>query len=191
LVPSPYPLPRGERGIGTLYPIGSEAGIPRVSLSPIGGEGRVRGQVCERPSQYARRLRRSQTDAERKLWSRLRDRRLYGVRFRRQHPIGPFIADFCCTEAKLVIELDGGQHAMQKQSDAERAVFLEGQGYRVLRFWDNEALTNPEGVLQRIVEALGPSPCPLPAGERGLGRPIRMKPSPQRGEGRVRGCERG
>jgi len=159
--PSPYPLPKGERESFTLF--------------PIGGEGRVRGQVCERPSQYARRLRRSQTDAERKLWSRLRDRRLAGTRFRRQHPIGPYIADFCRTEGKLVVELDGGQHALQKRSDAERTAFLAGQGYRVIRFWDNEALTSTEGVLLRIIEALGvkgtfPSPCPLPRGERVPGR---------------------
>jgi len=92
---------------------------------------------------------------ERKLWSRLRDRRLCGARFRRQHPIGPFIADFCCTETKLVVELDGGQHGLQKRSDAERTAFLAGQGYRVIRFWDNEALTNTESVLLRIIEALG------------------------------------
>jgi len=111
----------------------------------------VRGQVCERPSQYARRLRRSQTDAERKLWSRLRDRRLCGARFRRQHPIGSYIADFCCTEARLVIELDGGQHALRKQEDQKRTEYIESQGYRVIRFWDNEALANTEGILVRIV----------------------------------------
>ena len=115
----------------------------------------MRGQVQEHLRRYARRLRRDQTDAERKLWSRLRDRRLYGARFRRQHPIGPFIADFCCTTAKLIVELDGGQHALQKRSDAERTAFLAGQGYRLIRFWDNEALTNTEGVLLRIIEALG------------------------------------
>jgi very-short-patch-repair endonuclease len=189
----------------SLSPIGGGVGSIRVPLSPIGGEGRVRGQVRERPRQYARRLRRTQTEAERKLWLRLRDRGLGGVKFRRQHPIGPFITDFCCTEAKLVVELDGGQHALQKRSDAERTALLEGQGYRVFRFWDNDVVTNTEGVLLRIVEALGakgtsPSPYPLPKGERdserpipegerGSERPIRMKPSPQRGEGRVRGPE--
>jgi adenine-specific DNA-methyltransferase len=189
--PSPFPLPRGERdSVYTLSPRGERDSV--YTLSPIGGEGRVRGQVHEHLRRYARRLRRDQTDAERKLWSRLRDRRLFGARFRRQHPIGPFIADFCCTEAKLAIELDGGQHAVQKRSDAERTAFLEGQGYRVIRFWDNEALANTEGVLLRIVEALGvkgpsPSPYPLPKGEREIERPIRMKPSPQPGEGRVRG----
>ena len=167
--PSPYPLPKGARdSFTTIFP---RAERVLDTLSPIGGEGRVRGQVCERPSHYARRLRRSQTDAERKLWSRLRERRLCGTRFRRQHPIGPFIADFCCTEAKLVIELDGGQHALITRSDSERTAFLARQGYRVIRFWDSEPLSNTEGVLLRISEALGvegpsPSPCPLPEGER-------------------------
>jgi len=112
----------------------------------------VRGQVREHLRRYARRLRRDQTDAERRLWSRLRDRRLVGARFCRQHPIGPFIADFCCTEAKLVVELDGGQHALRLAEDQVRTKYLESQGYVVIRFWDNEVLTNTEGVLQRIVE---------------------------------------
>ena len=204
--PSPYPLPGGERGsegprpspsFPSTYPLPMgerDSDGPRVTdaLSPMGGEGGVRGQVREHLRRYARRLRRDQTDAERKVWSRLRDRRLCGARFRRQHPIGPFIAEFCRTESRLVIELDGGQHASQKRSDAERTAFLEGQGYRVLRFWDNDVLTNTEGVLHRIVEALSikgssPLPYPLPNGERDSGRPIRMKPSPQRGEGGVRG----
>ena len=129
------------------------------------------GQVREHLRRYARRLRREETDAERKLWSRLRDRRLCGVRFRRQHPIGPFIADFCCTEAELIIELDGGQHALQQNADRVRTEFLESQGYAVLRFWDNDIFTNIDGIRQRIVEALGvggprPSPCPPPRGER-------------------------
>jgi very-short-patch-repair endonuclease len=79
--------------------------IALTSLSPIGGEGRVRGQVCEEREPYARNLRRSQTNAERKLWSLLRDRRLAGFKFRRQHPVGPFVVDFCCTEAKVIVEL--------------------------------------------------------------------------------------
>jgi very-short-patch-repair endonuclease len=155
-----------------LSPIGAGVGILNEPLSPIGGESRVRGQVCERPRQYARRLRRSQTDAERTLWLRLRDPRLTEFKFRRQHPIGPFVADFCCTEAKVVVELDGGQHARQRRSDATRTAFLEAQGYRVLRFWDSVVLSKIEGVLERIAEALRrresrPSPYPLPRGERG------------------------
>ena len=162
---------------------GSSHGI----LSPIGGEGRVRGQVSERPKRYARDLRQSQTDAEKKLWWRLRDRRLTEFKFRRQHPIGPFVADFCCTEAKLVIELDGCQHTVQRSSDAARTEFLEAQGYRVLRFWNNEILTNTDGVVQRVALALRvnhrPSPCPLPRGERDNEQgPPPMNPSPPSGE---------
>ncbi len=131
--------------------------------SPLWGEGRVRG---------ARSLRNRQTDAEQRLWTRLRDRRLLGFKFRRQHPIGRYIADFRCAEAKLVIELDGGQHAIGRTRGAERTASLETQGYRVVRFWDNDVFQNLEGVLQRIVEALDPHPSPtphpspLPKGER-------------------------
>jgi very-short-patch-repair endonuclease len=173
--PSPCPLPKGERdSFSFLSP--SEERDSIYTLSPIGGEGRVRGQVRERLRRYARRLRREQTDAERKLWSRLRDRRLCGARFRRQHPIGPFIADFCCTEAKLVIELDGGQHALRLREDQVRTKFLESQGYAVVRFWDNDVLTNIEGILERMAESIRsagsrPSPCPLPKGERVQRRP--------------------
>jgi very-short-patch-repair endonuclease len=111
----------------------------------------------------ARRLRRQQTDAESQLWARLRARQLCGAKFRRQHAIGPFIADFCTVERGLVIELDGGQHATQAQADQRRSVYLERSGYRVLRFWDNEVLMNMEAVLQRIFQALNdPHPCPLP-----------------------------
>jgi very-short-patch-repair endonuclease len=111
----------------------------------------------------ARRLRREQTDAESKLWARLRDRQLCNAKFRRQHAIGPFIADFCAVEHGLVIELDGGQHATQSQADQRRSTYLERSGYRVLRFWDNEVLMNMEAVLERIFQVLNdPHPCPLP-----------------------------
>src|SRR5206468_3735306 len=114
---------------------------------------------------YARSLRRSQTDAEQKMWSLLRDRRLAGFKFRRQRPIGPCIVDFCCVEPRLVIELDGGHHASSRSADAARNRILEGQGYRVLRFWNNEVLGNTSGVLQRIVEALAaPHPTLSPPG---------------------------
>ena len=111
----------------------------------------------------SRRLRREQTDAESKLWARLRDRQLCNAKFRRQHAIGPFIADFCAVERGLVIELDGGQHATQAQVDQRRSAYLERSGYRVLRFWDNEVLMNMEAVLERIFQVLNdPHPCPLP-----------------------------
>jgi very-short-patch-repair endonuclease len=117
----------------------------------------------------ARRLRRDQTDAERKLWFRLRDRRLRGLKFRRQVTIGPYIVDFCCESARLIVELDGGQHAIQQQQDAKRTETLEAQGYLVLRFWNNDVVQNMDGVLQSILDtlrAVPPHPNPLPDGER-------------------------
>ena len=149
--------------------------------SPLWREGRVRGGVemhlvCESPRDYARGLRRRQTDAERRLWARLRDRRLLGVKFARQVPIGPYIVDFCCREAKLVVELDGGQHSMRVAYDADRTALLERLGYRVLRFWDNEALANIDGMLERVAQALNPTH-----------RRPSLRPSPQRGEGGGRG----
>jgi very-short-patch-repair endonuclease len=111
----------------------------------------------------ARRLRGMQTDAERKLWTRLRSRQFVASKFRRQHPIGPFIVDFCCIERGLVIELDGGQHATQIEPDAQRTLFLRRHGFQVLRFWDNEVLKNIDGVLEQICEGLKePSPLPSP-----------------------------
>jgi very-short-patch-repair endonuclease len=105
------------------------------------------------PSQQlsrARNLRRRQTDAERKLWQTLRATRIAGAKFRRQEPIGAFIADFCCLDPKLIVELDGGQHGEQRVTDARRTELLERCGYWVLRFWNNEVLANVDGVLQRI-----------------------------------------
>jgi len=145
----------------------------------------VRGGVCESPRDYARGLRRRQTDAERRLWARLRDRRLLGVKFARQVPIGPYVVDFCCRELKLIVELDGGQHATRTTYDASRTAFLEGQGYRVLRFWDNDALGNTDGVLHRIAQAVtAPSPRPSPQRGEGEGR---GSLAPEGGEGRARG----
>ncbi len=129
----------------------------------------------------ARVLRQKQTDAERKLWYALRDRRFEGFKFCRQFPIGPFVADFLCRREKLVIEVDGGQHADQAERDNARTAFMEAQGFRVIRFWNNDVLTNLEGVLTLIRLALPaqpsfpprparpPHPSPLPRGERGPG----------------------
>lgn len=111
----------------------------------------------------ARQLRRDQTDAEQTLWARLRDRQLCGAKFRRQHPIGPLVTDFCCPKRKLVVELDGGQHAEEIAADQKRSRFLEAQGYRVLRFWNHDVLSDTASVLERIAEVLGdPHPSPLP-----------------------------
>ncbi|MBI5522944.1 MAG: endonuclease domain-containing protein [Desulfarculus sp.] len=118
----------------------------------------------------ARGLRRRQTDAERLLWRKLRARSLADYKFRRQHPLGPFIVDFVCTEKKLVIEADGGQHAANARRDRRREQYLASQGYRVLRFWNTDVLLNIEGVLAVILEALRESPSPRPSppvGERG------------------------
>src|SRR5712691_8105823 len=104
-------------------------------------------------NENARRLRRDSTDAERRLWVVLRDRRLAGYRFRRQHPIGDFIVDFACTKHSLIIEADGGQHA-DNEADQRRTAFLQGDGWRVIRFWNNDVLANTEGVVETILRAL-------------------------------------
>jgi very-short-patch-repair endonuclease len=121
----------------------------------------------------AQRLRCELTDAERMLWSVLRNRQLNGVKFRRQQPIGSFIADFVCQERRLIVEADGGQHA-DNPADDHRTAFLEGKGYRVLRFWNNEILTNLEAVAQVIASELS---TPHPA------QPAAESPSTSRGEG--------
>jgi len=119
-------------------------------LAPTGGEGKGEGG---RSRGFARGLRRRQTDSERVLWWQLRDRQLHHAKFRRQHPIGPYIVDFCCLAHRLVVELDGGHHAAQIQADERRTAFLRQRGYRVLRFWDHDVLGN----------------TPLPPGGRGQG----------------------
>ena len=103
----------------------------------------------------ARELRRFATDAERLLWAHLRNRQLEGCKFRRQVPIDRYIADFACLERKLVIELDGGQHAERACYDGARTDVLESAGWTVLRFWNHAVLQNLEGVLIDIIAALG------------------------------------
>jgi BirA family biotin operon repressor/biotin-[acetyl-CoA-carboxylase] ligase len=107
----------------------------------------------------ARRLRRDATDAERALWRSLRDAKL-PFRIRRQHPIGSCIVDFAVPACKLVIEIDGGQHARAAEADARRAQQLATHGYRVIRFWNHQVLGNPHGVLQAIRAELGRGPHP-------------------------------
>jgi very-short-patch-repair endonuclease len=102
----------------------------------------------------ARDLRANMTDAERKLWHRLRRRNLSGAYFRRQAPIGPHIADFVCFDRKLIVEVDGGQHSERIDYDEKRSVFLRGEGFRVLRFWNNDVMGNIEGVVAEIVRTL-------------------------------------
>ena len=116
----------------------------------------------------ARALRRRSTRAEWVLWLALRDRRLGGLKFTRQQPIGPYCVDFICREQRLVIEVDGGQHA-DSASDQRRDAHLNSLGYRVIRVWNNEVLGNLDGVLQMLASELGiaPHPVPLPAGGAG------------------------
>jgi very-short-patch-repair endonuclease len=133
--------------------------------------GAVRRQI----NRHAARLRREMTDAERALWFELRGRRLLDHKFRSQWSLGPYVADFCCLAAHLVIEVDGGQH--NENSDAARTAWLKEHGFRTIRFWNNDVLTNMDGVLALIAEALegrgarekkeeDPHPSPLPrAGE--------------------------
>jgi very-short-patch-repair endonuclease len=102
-----------------------------------------------RTNRFARTLRRNATDAETKLWQRLRNRQLGGLKFRRQATIGYHVVDFLCAEKRLVVELDGGQHTLER--DAGRTAQLEALGYRVIRFWNNDALGNTDGVLETIL----------------------------------------
>jgi adenine-specific DNA-methyltransferase len=110
--------------------------------------------------QRAQALRRRLTTAEQKLWKYLRAHRLGGAGFRRQHAIGPYIVDFCAPRLKLIIELDGGQHADQVEYDSARTEYLERQGYRVLRFWNNDVIKNVQGVIQVISIIIQPLPFP-------------------------------
>ena len=106
---------------------------------------------------FARRLRREQTDAERALWTRLRNRQLQGVRFRRQQPIGTYVVDFVSLEKRIIIDIDGGQHDKEvtRRSDEARTRWLRERQYEVLRFWNDEVLNNLEGALEAIAVAVG------------------------------------
>ena len=117
-------------------------------------------------SGIARGLRKRSTDAERRLWRHLRDRQIEGFKFRRQQPVGRYVVDFVNLERKVVVEVDGGQHALDP-SDKIRDEWLRAEGYHVLRFWDNQVFKNLEGVLESIRDVLlTPHPAPLPQGER-------------------------
>ena len=129
----------------------------------------------QQPSTFARQLRRDATDAERRLWSNLRAHRLFGWKFKRQQPIGKYVADFVCFEARLVIELDGGQHADATSADQIRDAWFRTQGFETVRFWNNEVLGNIEGVLARIASSLPPLPGPLPQGAREKRRRAKRK----------------
>ena len=126
-------------------------------------------------TRIARNLRRNSTEAGEILWQKIRNKQLAGVKFRRQQPIGPYVVDFVSLEKMFVIELDGGQHAIEKRKDRKRDLWLNSQGFEVLRFWNNEVFENMEGVLEFVRKRLlcpssgaplPPHPDPLPPGER-------------------------
>jgi very-short-patch-repair endonuclease len=143
---------------------GVATNVRNSSSSPLRGEGweRVIKLMAKRFTHLAKNLRKRSTDVERLLWSRLRAGRFEGLKFRRQHPIGQYIADFVCLERKLIIELDGGQHALADEilKDRQRDAWLEKEGYTVVRFWDNDVLMNTSGVLDVIREKLYRTPSP-------------------------------
>jgi very-short-patch-repair endonuclease len=146
--------------------------------SPARGEGtEFAAPVTETSARTirARALRARMTDAERKLWFALRDRRFANFKFRRQVPIGPFIADFICYAARVIIEVDGGQH-IESFSDERRDRWLAANEFLVLRFWNNDVLSNLDGVLTAILDTVRER-TPHPA------RASRGRPSPARGEG--------
>jgi very-short-patch-repair endonuclease len=121
--------------------------------------------------QNSRRLRREMTDAERRLWQNIRERQMGGHKFRRQHPAGRYVLDFVCLEARLVIEVDGGQHGERVEEDRLRSQWLEARGFRVVRFWNHEVLNHLEEVKAVIWRALS------------LGTQPPSQPSPCQGEG--------
>jgi very-short-patch-repair endonuclease len=151
--------------------------------SPLAGEGAARrrrgaGEGARNLTKAARQLRSRMTDAERKLWFALKDRKFDAFKFRRQVPVGPYIADFLCFESRLIVEVDGGQHNGSAR-DAERDAWLARNAFRVVRFWNNDVLQNLEGVLTRLAAELEATPHPSSS--------LRSTPpSPARGEGKKR-----
>jgi very-short-patch-repair endonuclease len=115
----------------------------------------------------ARSLRHYPTEPEKRLWHALRNRQLGNLKFRRQTPVGPYVADFLCMEAMLIVEVDGDTHAATQAADAERTAFLMSEGFRVVRFSNVEVMGNLDGVLSAILSAAQPSPSRLSQGERG------------------------
>jgi very-short-patch-repair endonuclease len=125
------------------------------------------------PTRRARELRRDGSRAEKICWDLLRDRRMAGLKFRRQHPIGPYFADFACVSRKIVIEIDGEHHAFQTEADARRTAMMEREGWRVLRFWATHVVANRDGVWAEIEQELAKPPhlaSPPNGGEEHEGR---------------------
>ncbi|HAH19996.1 MAG TPA: hypothetical protein DCL49_03730 [Candidatus Omnitrophica bacterium] len=124
------------------------------------GRGKGRGRLSKKLTKSARELRNNATEAEKYLWYMLRLRNL-GVKFRRQGVIGSYIVDFVCFEKRVIIEVDGGQHA-DSEDDKVREQWLKGQGFEILRFWNDDVFANREGVLQKIIKAINTPSLTLP-----------------------------
>src|SRR4051794_31364157 len=146
-----------------------------MSPSPLAGEGKLsrsdsreRGRRISKLRGRAKEMRSGATDAEHRLWQILRAHRFAGYKFKRQVPIDFYIADFLCFAERLIVELDGGQHA-ETSNDARRDAYLKAQGFRVVRIWNNELFTNEEGVVETILSALQSPPLPNPSPARGEG----------------------
>ena len=199
--PHPQPLSQGERGV--RKDPDSRRGRFR-SPSPFGrgvrGEGSSKPKTALNPKylDFVRKLPQEQTDAEQLMWLMLRDRRLLDLKFRRQHPVEPYVLDFYCPDMQLAIELDGGQHnePRTRKKDEIRTQFLEDQGIRVLRFWDHEVLKETDAVLEAICFAVDerredPHPQPLSQRERGDRKDPHPRPlsHPRTGERGGRGID--
>jgi len=145
------------------------------SPSPLAGEGKLsrsdsreRGRQISKLRNRAKEMRSGQTEAEHRLWQVLRAHRFEGYKFRRQVPVDFYIADFVCFAERLIIEFDGAQHT-GSSTDRRRDAYLETQGFRVLRIWNNDLFTNEEGVAELILSALRTPPLPNPSPARGEG----------------------
>jgi very-short-patch-repair endonuclease len=123
----------------------------------------------ERLLKFAKGMRHQPTNAETLIWTALRGARLQGFKFKRQQPIGAYIVDFVCFEHSLIIEIDGGQHGDEVSKDRERSNWLRRQGFRVLRFWNNEVMERKDDVLESIIRALREYPSPQPLSHKGRG----------------------
>jgi very-short-patch-repair endonuclease len=156
-----YAINLTQEQVGLPLPLAGEGWGGGLAASEVAmaEEKKPTWKVPSKLRSNARALRRNSTDAERILWSQLRDRRLNGVSFRRQVPIANYIADFVCHAARLVIELDGGQHFSddQEAADARRGAVIEAKGFRVLRFSNHDVMTNRAGVLEIIAAAVAAS----------------------------------
>jgi len=123
----------------------------------------------ERLIKFAKSMRRQPTNAEAIIWATLRGARMQGFKFKRQQPIGAYIVDFVCFECGLVVEIDGGQHADDVSADQYRTQWLQSQGFRILRFWNNEVIERRDDVLESIIRALREYPSPQPLSHKGRG----------------------